>query len=93
MTTPCNRPLAPCPSVSRLPLPPSPRLCSPFLLPLTLNLLPHASSSFSRSPLRLTLPLPPLSPHGFSFGGDWWGLGIISFELITGRFPWKNIGT
>ena len=25
-----------------------------------------------------------------SFGGDWWGFGVLAFEFFTGRFPWKN---
>ena len=28
-----------------------------------------------------------------SFAGDWWGLGVIAFELLTGHFPWRNVGT
>lgn len=26
-----------------------------------------------------------------SFAGDWWGLGVIAFELFTGHFPWSNV--
>lgn len=28
-----------------------------------------------------------------SFAGDWWGLGVIAFELLTGHFPWRNVGS
>lgn len=22
-----------------------------------------------------------------------WGLGVIAFELLTGHFPWRNVGS
>jgi len=55
---------------------------------------------------RMAPGLEPMSPCGSlafvppetldqlgSFAGDWWGLGVIAFELLTGHFPWRNVGT
>jgi len=57
-------------------------------------------------PTRATFDLEPMSPCGSlafvppetleqlgSFAGDWWGMGVIAFELLTGHFPWRNVGT
>jgi len=57
-------------------------------------------------PRAATFDLEPMSPCGSlafvppetleqlgSFAGDWWGMGVIAFELLTGHFPWRNVGT
>lgn len=57
-------------------------------------------------PAAATFDLEPMSPCGSlafvppetleqlgSFAGDWWGMGVIAFELLTGHFPWRNVGT
>lgn len=67
---------------------------------------PALSALNSADKATLAPTLEPMSPCGSlafvppetldqqgSFAGDWWGLGVIAFELLTGHFPWRNVGT
>ncbi|VDO09782.1 unnamed protein product [Rodentolepis nana] len=34
-----------------------------------------------------------LRGESYSFSVDWWALGVLMFEMVSGRSPWEGIGS
>jgi len=51
-------------------------------------------SSLPVSPCGSVVYMPPeliLSASGGGFAVDWWGLGVLMHEMLTGKAPWKSL--
>lgn len=50
----------------------------------------EVANSFCGTPIYMAPELFKAAEHGYSFGVDWWALGVLIYEMLVGYPPFYN---